>query len=96
MNPRAMHFGAEEVDLASVVFTPELLACLPAHVAKRYRVLPVSDSGRVLRLALADPSHLAAMDTLTQLLRRELEWCVAEDGQLAEFITRLYGSEEGT
>jgi len=60
MNPRAAHFGAEEVDLRNVEFTPELLACVPAESARRYRVLPVSNSAGVLRLALADPSDLEA------------------------------------
>ena len=91
MNPRAAHFGAEEIDLRNVLFTPELLACVPAHLAKRYRVLPVSDSASVLRLATADPSDLDAFDSLTHLLQKSLELCVAESGQLDEFIGRLYG-----
>jgi hypothetical protein len=40
MNPRAAHFGAEEVDLRKVTFTPELLAYVPAEYARLYRVLP--------------------------------------------------------
>ena len=90
MNPRAELFGAEEVDLRSVKFTAELLACVPAHLARRYRVLPVLDSPAALRLAVADPSDLDTLDSLTHLLRRELELCVAEESQLTEFIGRLY------
>lgn len=88
-----MHFGAEEVDLRNVRFTAELLACVPAHVARRYQVIPVFDSPSVLRLAIADPSDLDALDSLNHLLQRELELCVAEDSQLVEFIARLYESE---
>jgi hypothetical protein len=90
-----MIFGAEEVDLRNVPFTAELLACVPAHLAKKYRVLPVFDSPRILRLAIADPSNLDAIDALTHLLQRELELCVSEASQLDEFIIRLYGSEGG-
>ena len=93
MNPRAMHFGAEEVDLRNVLFTAELLACVPAELAQRYRVLPVFNSPRMLRLALADPSDLDAIDSLHHLLQRDLELCVAEATQLDEFIERLYHSE---
>ena len=93
MNPRAMHFSAEEVDLRNVSFTAELLGCVPTHLARRYRVLPVFDSPTLLRLAVADLSGLDAIDSLTHLLRRELELCVAEDSQLDEFIRRLYRSE---
>ena len=93
MNPQAAHFGAEEVDLREVAFTPELLACVPAECARRYRVLPVFSTPGRLRLALADPADLDVIDSLTHLLRGELELCVAEASQLGEFIERLYGRE---
>ena len=93
MNPRAAHFGAEEVDLRKVKFAPELLARVPATLARRYRVLPVSSSPGEMRLALADPSDLDAMDSLHHLLRSDLELCVADASQLDEFIERLYGGE---
>jgi hypothetical protein len=93
MSPRAAHFGADEVDLRNISFTPELLACVPAGAARRYRVLPVSSSPSKLRLALADPSDLDAIDSLQHLLRRDLELCVAEASQLDEFIERFYGRE---
>jgi hypothetical protein len=93
MNPRAAHFGAEEVDLRKVAFTPELLARVPAGLARRYRVLPVSTSRDGLRLALADPSNLDVIDSLHYLLHCDLELCVAEASQLDEFIERLYGRE---
>jgi hypothetical protein len=93
MNPRAAHFGAEEVDLRKVTFTPELLACVPAEYARRYRVLPVFSSLGKLRLALADPTDLDAIDSLNHLLHCVPELCVAEASQLDEFIERLYGRE---
>lgn len=95
MNPRAVHFGAEEVDLRNVMFTQELLACVPAEIARRHQVLPVFDSPRILKLALADPSYLEAIDSLRLLLLRDLEVCIAEASQLEDFIERLYGSTEG-
>jgi general secretion pathway protein E/type IV pilus assembly protein PilB len=93
MNPRAAHFGAEETDLRNVPFTAELLACVPAHLARRHRVLPVFNSPAVLRLAVADPADLDALDSLTNILQRNLELCVAEVDQLDEFIKRLYHPE---
>jgi type IV pilus assembly protein PilB len=94
MNPRAAHFGAEEVDLRKVNFPPELLASIPAELARRYRVLPVFNSPHELRLALADPSDLDLVDSLNHLLKRHIQLCVAEASQLDEFIERLYGHED--
>jgi MSHA biogenesis protein MshE len=96
MNPRAEHFGADEIDLSQVAFTPELLGCVPAEYARHYRVLPVFSSPDKLRLALADPSDLDAVDSLNHLLRRDIELCVAEESQLNEFIDRLYGRKGAT
>jgi hypothetical protein len=91
MNPKAAHFGAEEVDLRNVQFTAELLACVPPHIARRYRVLPVSVSPQTLRIAVADPADLATIDALNHLLSRELDLCVSEASQIDEFIEGLYG-----
>ena len=96
MNPRAEHFGADEIDLRSVRFTPELLACVPAELARKHRVLPVSNSAQQLRIAVADPSEIDAIDSPNHFLKRDLEMCVAEASQLDEFIERLYGSESKT
>src|SRR4051812_24457505 len=91
----AAHFGAEEVDLRRVVFTPELPACMPAESARRYQAISVFNSREMLRLAVADPSDLGTLDALHHVLRRDLELCVAQECQLDEFIRRLYG-QEGT
>ncbi len=90
MNPRAAHFGAEEVDLNTIVFTPELLACVPGEVVRRYRVLPVGASGRHLRIAIADPAKLEAIDTVHSLAGRDLGLVVADEGQIEKFIARLH------
>jgi hypothetical protein len=47
----------------------------------------------MLRLALANPSNLDAIDFLHSALQRDLELCVADAAQLEEFIERLYRSE---
>ncbi len=93
MNPRADHFGAEEVDLRKVAFTPELLARVPPDCARRFRVLPIFSSPDKLRLAVADPSDLDSIDSVQHLLHSDLELCVAAAAQLDEFIERLYGSQ---
>jgi len=92
----AEHFGAELVDLKEVDFSDDLLACVPGVLVRRWRALPVSNAGRTLKVALADPSDLAAIESLHNTLHREVEICVADESQLDLFIERLYGSAEGT
>jgi len=87
-----MKFGAELVDLTTVNFTPELLRCVPADVARKYRVLPVFDRPGCLAIVLADPEDLNTVDILSHTLQKpELEIRVTERQQLDRFIHRLYG-----
>ena len=90
---RAAAFGAEFVDLATVRFTPDLLRCIPAVLARRYRVLPVAESGSCLAIVTADPADLPALDSLHSALAREIELRVADESQIDSFIEQLYGDD---
>ena len=87
---RAAEFGTEFVDLATVQFTPELLRSIPAELVRRYRALPVFESGRCIAIVMSDPD-LEALDGLHSALGREIELRVADGAQIDSFIQRLYG-----
>lgn len=89
-----MDFGAQIVDLAEVQFTTELLRCIPAEVARKYRVLPVSMGTNRLAVAV-DRMDLAVIDDLCVILNREIEIRLATEDQLEEYMQRLYGNEKG-
>ena len=91
-----MHFGAEKIDLKTVQFSPELLRCIPAHVARHYRALPVATSSKSLCIAVADASDIDVTDSLSHILRRDFDLRVADRAQLEEFIQRLYGEAKQT
>ena len=91
MNPWAEHLGADEVDLSSVDFTPSLLACIPAEVVRRHRVLPIDSIPPRLWISMADPSDLEAFDAINPAGKFELTLCVSAASQIDEFIERLYG-----
>ena len=90
---RAMsaNFGAENIELSSIQFTPELLRCIPAEMACKFRVLPVSQTETQVRIAIADPTKLNAVDTLAQHLNREVYIYTADEGEVDAFIERIYG-----
>ena len=70
MNPRAAHLGAEEVDLRTVRFTADLLAYVPAKLARRSRILPIRSLPDKLQVATADLSDLEAIDSLHNVVQR--------------------------
>jgi type IV pilus assembly protein PilB len=92
---RNRYFQAKEIDLATVDFTPDLLRCIPKLLALKYRVLPISELGDCLCIALADPSDLDTIDTLHHVLKREVELRIADEQQIDMFLHRLYGANDG-
>src|SRR5437879_4223424 len=79
---KAAHFGVEVVSLADLKLEDEVIAAVPRHIAKRYRVVPVYKHGNHLGLALSDPSDLDTIDTLHHLLKMELELKVASEPEI--------------
>jgi type IV pilus assembly protein PilB len=93
---RAAEFGAEVVDLARVSFTPALLRCVPADLARKYHVMPVAEIGSRVAIVTSDPADLAALGDLHSALNREIELRVADRAQLDSFIERFYGDDKSS
>ncbi len=88
-------FTGETIDLSTVDFTPALLSCVPSHVARKYRALPVFRSGERLGIALSAPPNIDVFDSLTHLLHLDLVFRLADEPQLRTFLDRLYGAGGG-
>src|SRR6266700_2095263 len=88
---KAAHFGAEVVNLNEVNIADEVIATIPRHIAKKYRVVPVYKSDNTLTVALADPSDLDTIDSLGHLLRAEIDLRVASEADIEAALNRYYG-----
>ncbi len=94
---RAVQFGAEVVDLAGMRFDKETLDSIPRHVAKRYRVIPLSVTDSKIVVALTDPSDLDTIDSLQHLLKKEdFQYRVASGEQIDAVLNKYYGSADET
>ncbi len=91
---RVTHFGAEVIKLSELKIDAEVIAAIPRHIAKKYRVVPVLKHGNSLTVALADPSDLETLDSLTHLLQMEIHLGVASEADIETALNRYYGSEE--
>lgn len=91
---KAAHFGVEVVSLTDMKLDDEVIATVPRHIAKRYRVIPVYRHGENLGIALSDPSDLDTIDTLHHLLKAELELKVASDAEIDAALNKYYGAAE--
>jgi type IV pilus assembly protein PilB len=92
---KAAHFGAEVVQLNDLRIPDEVIAAVPRHVARKYRVVPVYRHDNSVTVALADPSDIATIDTLGHLLNSEVTVQVASDVDIENALSKYYGGRSG-
>ena len=88
---KAAQFGAEVVQLTGMQIPDEIIAIIPRHIAKKYRVVPLFKSEGKVAVAIADPSDLNTIDSLTHLLNAEIELRVASEQDIENALNKYYG-----
>ena len=91
---KAAHFGAEVVHLANTKIEDDIISLVSRDVARKYRVIPVSRAEGRIGLAMADPSDLNTLDSLSHLLSAEIEPRVASDQDIEAALSKYYGGEK--
>jgi len=90
-------FGHKAVDLSKSIIDPDALSMVPRDLAKRHLFLPLSYSTREQRLkvAMADPNDIVALDKLRALIHPDLliETMIAGESEIARAIDQYYGHE---
>jgi general secretion pathway protein E/type IV pilus assembly protein PilB len=81
----ANQFGMETVNLTGVAIDTDVVEAMPAKVARRYKVVPLSRDEGTLRVALSDPFDVETLDSLRYILKTNVEGVVAlpEDIEIA-------------
>lgn len=92
---KAAQFGAEVVQLSGMKIPDDVIAVIPRHIAKKYRVVPVFKSEGKVAVALADPSDLNTIDSLTHLLNAEIDLRVASEQDIEAALNKYYGANQG-
>ena len=87
---KAAHFGAEVVNLKELRIADDVIATIPRHIAKKYRVVPVFKHDSTVTVALADPSDLDTIDSLAHLLHAEVELRVASEADIEAALSKYY------
>jgi type IV pilus assembly protein PilB len=93
---KAAHFGAEVVNLSELKIEDDVIAAIPRHIARKYRVVPVYKHGNSLTIALSDPSDLDTIDSLGHLLRADIVHQVASEADLEAALNKYYGADKKT
>jgi general secretion pathway protein E/type IV pilus assembly protein PilB len=93
---KAAQFGAEVIQLGGIKIPDDVISIIPRNVAKKYRVIPVFKTDNKVAIAIADPSDLNTIDTLTHLLNAEIELRVASEPDIEAALGRYYGGRGDT
>ena len=88
---KAAHFGAEVVHLNDIAISDEVIAAVPRHVARKYRVIPVYKHDNSLTVALSDPSDIATIDALGHVLHADVQVQVASEPDIENALSKYYG-----
>jgi type IV pilus assembly protein PilB len=91
---KAAHFGAEVVQLGNVKIDDDVISIVPRHIAKKYRVIPILKAEGKVAVAIADPSDLNTIDSLTHLLNAEIELRVASEPDIEAALNKYYGADK--
>ena len=89
--------GHKAVDLSKSIIDPDALRLVPRELAKRHLFLALSYSRRDqrLKIAIADPNDIVALDKLRTLIHPDLliETLIAGESEIARAIDQYYGHE---
>ena len=84
------------IELQNVEIDEEVLKLVPANVLKKYKVLPfeLSQDTMMLRVAMADPMDMAALDDINIITNMQVEPVVATTRSVMLAIDRYYGQAD--
>jgi type IV pilus assembly protein PilB len=88
----AQHFKVPAVDLAGMDIDEAVLKIIPADLARKYTILPVSKTGATVTVAMIDPTNVFAMDDVKFMTGYRVEPVVASETGIRTAIDRYYGS----
>ena len=89
--------GYPIIDLQNITISPEVQGLVPSSVLKKSQVLPIEyaeDNMNILRVAMANPLDLNAMDDIAIITGCQVEPLIATPRNVMMAIDRIYGSDE--
>jgi mannose/fructose-specific phosphotransferase system component IIA len=82
--------GVPTIDLESFAIAADVLALVPAEVARRHRLMPISRAATTLIVAMVDPSDRGVIGDLEISTHHHIEPVIATEATIDEAIRRHY------
>ena len=91
----ADHLGSEVVQINELDLTPEVIAAIPASLARSVQCLPVGLAGNTVRVALVDPMNPSVIDEIGFGSGKDVQVVVADPQQVEKLIQKFYTADSG-
>ena len=86
-------YGIPSITLSQLDIDADVLKLVPAQIAKKYEVLPITRTGNSLTLAMADPTNVFAVDDVGFMTNLQVIPVVAAQGAIRKALDRLYEAQ---
>jgi type IV pilus assembly protein PilB len=90
----AKQYRVPAVDLDRVVIDPKIIKLVPAEQAHKHLVLPLRRVGRMLTVAMANPTDAGAIDNLKFITRHDIEPVIVGEYTLRKHLDQYYAVRE--
>lgn len=87
----ARQYRVPAVDLSKVSVDAKILKLIPANVAQKHLVLPLRRVGRMLTVAMTNPTDFSAIDDLKFISKLEIEPVIVGEYTLRKHLETYYG-----
>lgn len=84
--------GYPSINISKFEVDSDVIALIPAELARKYTLLPLHRMGHILTVAMADPTNLTAIEDIRFKTELNVQPVVAPETPLKMAIERYYGS----
>ncbi len=88
----SQQFKVPSVDLTGMDVDEAVVKIIPADIARKYTIFPVTKAGATVTVAMTDPTNVFAMDDVKFMTGYKVEPVVASETSIRAAIDRYYGS----
>src|SRR3990172_1878575 len=83
-------FGVPPADLSNIKIDPAVIKLVPAELADKHLLIPLSRAGSVLTVAMANPSDITAIDDVRFMTGYNVKPMVAPESSIRNALNRYY------
>ena len=85
-----VQLGQEFVDLRRMLLSSDLIARLPAELARRYSAIPVREEGGAVVVAMANPLDVRALAEIAAHIKAPVRSAIASASDLDDALDKYY------